>query len=678
MRSTEEQRALITFQGGNALVDAGPGTGKTTTLIEFILERLQYTPATAINVLMFNGDIQREFVSRIKARGLTDLPSIRTFHSFSMNLLKQSGHLERTGLSLNMDTGPYQLTLARNALKIIADSTRSRKIAAVIRDSKTADTLLSFVGLAKAQMLPVKEVFANAGIASTYSFLIPAYYEFEKARKAENILFFDDWVPESVKLLQKDQELRNYYQTKFSLTLIDEFQDINASQYEMVRLIKGLNANIVVVGDVDQSIYSWRGSNPGFMLTFANDFPPCTNLALSKTFRYGHRLSLLSNHLISNNTERFDSITTSADGTPDTVVKVTPTATPASDIIKSLMEHMEGGGDPSDCAVLIRRWSQAMLFELSFLLRRVPYKMPPEFALPSSKEIKLLSVLLTFVTGSDQFLEPDERATLIYDLLRFPHTYVANTTLMEIARRLSKTETQFWASAVDTIQMANPTSKIKYENVRERLFIVSDLCSMRNQQAIDVYSKYLDETKMDEWLATSSSSTTDLEEAKERIESLATVLRSMKLSCIDALDYFRRLIILSKQQTKTAHGVTLTTIFRAKGCEYPKVMLPYWDSDTMPVKKKSDSGIGVDEAEERRLAYVGMTRAKDNLEIFHCAAAEGEHPLIKASKFIHEAHVTQSLSVGDAMTGKTELPTQQTQITKRYLNILHSTGSVEA
>ena len=168
MRSTEEQRALITFQGGNALVDAGPGTGKTTTLIEFILERLQYTPATAINVLMFNGDIQREFVSRIKARGLTDLPSIRTFHSFSMNLLKQSGHLERTGLSLNMDTGPYQLTLARNTLKIIADSTRSRQIAAVIRDSKTADTLLSFVGLVKAQMLPVKEVFANAGIAQTY------------------------------------------------------------------------------------------------------------------------------------------------------------------------------------------------------------------------------------------------------------------------------------------------------------------------------------------------------------------------------------------------------------------------------------------------------------------------------------------------------------------------------
>ncbi|MEZ9699068.1 ATP-dependent helicase [Vibrio sp. 10N.261.46.E12] len=301
MKPTDEQSMLINFTGMNALVDAGPGTGKTTTLIEFILSKTLSIPAKSICVLMFNADIQKDFASRIKKRGLTDLPMVKTFHGFALNLLKESGHLNSSGFQCSMDSGQEQTKLARQALKIVADGTQNRKIASIVRESKTADTLLSFVGLCKAHMLPVKEVFELAGINRTYAFLIPAFYEYEKARIAEMVLFFDDWIPECVSILKKDENLRRNYQTKFQLVLIDEYQDINAAQKELVMLIRGESTGVVAVGDVDQSIYSWRGSNPGFMLTFDKEFAPCQMFGLSQSFRYGHRLSLLANHLISNN-----------------------------------------------------------------------------------------------------------------------------------------------------------------------------------------------------------------------------------------------------------------------------------------------------------------------------------------------------------------------------------------
>ncbi|EPR7483917.1 ATP-dependent helicase (plasmid) [Vibrio campbellii] len=668
MKPTDEQLALINFTGGNALVDAGPGTGKTTTLIEFILQRMQYTPATTIAVLMFNSDIQKDFQKRMKERGVMDMPTIKTFHGMAMNILKQSGHLNRTGFDLNMDDGGQQMQLARDSLKVIADNTRSRKIASIIRESKTADILLSFIGLVKAQMLPVKEVFADAGISMNYSFLIPAFYEFEKSREAARTLFFDDWVPEVVKLLKNDAKARHFYQQKFSLLLIDEFQDINASQYEMVRLLKSDSANVIVVGDVDQSIYSWRGSNPGFMLTFDKEFEPCTRLTLSKTFRYGHQLSLVANHLISNNKHRFDSLTTPAVGTPQTQVEVIPTAKPAADIVTSIQSYMAGGGEPANCAVLIRRWSQAMLFELSFLLKRIPYAMPPQFALPNSREIKLLNVLLTFVTGTDQILLDNERSNMIYELLRYPHTYVPNTALMDISRRLCVVAPEQWPSAVDAIMMANTNSKHKLENVRERLAIVANLSQMREKPAYEVFNQYVEDTDMEEWLQNSSASTSDFQEAMERIVSLATVLKTMNLSCLNALDYFRRLVLLSKETTKRKQGVTLTTMFRAKGCEYDTVLLPYWDADVMPMKNNNEAGMGTDEEEERRLAYVGMTRAKHNLKIFHNAAPDDEPLLSKASKFIRESNYKHSSLVAHALYSNSELPELTSPISARYVD----------
>lgn len=666
MNPTNEQLAIINFSGGNALVDAGPGTGKTTTLIEFILRRMQYTPASEIAVLMFNSDIQKDFQKRMKTRGVRDLPTIRTFHGMAMNILKQSGHLTNIGFDLNMDNGDQQMQLARSCLKVISDNTRNRKIAALIRESKSCEILLSFIGLVKAQMLPVKEVFSNAAISTNYSFLIPAFYEFEKAREACRTLFFDDWVPEVVKLLKNCSIVRQQFQQKYSLILIDEFQDINASQYEMVRLLKSVTADIMVVGDVDQSIYSWRGSNPGFMLTFDREFAPCVRLTLSNTFRYGHLLSLVSNHLISNNTQRFDSLTIPAVGTPQTLVDIIPTATPAADIVASIQSFVAAGGQHASCAVLIRRWSQTMLFELSFLLKRIPYSMPPQYALPNSREIKLLTVLLTLVTRMDQVLLADERSNMIYEVLRYPHTYIPNTILMKISRQLSLVEPEQWVPAINSIMMANLNSKHKLDNARDRLEIIADLCLMKDKPAYEVFNRYLESTDMQDWLQSSSSSTSDFEEAIERISSITTVLKSMGLSCINALDYFSRLVLLSKETTKQKRGVILTTMFRAKGCEYDTVLMPYWDADVMPMKNKNEAGMGTDEEEERRLAYVGMTRARKHLKIFHATPREGEPTKSNASKFISECNHQHSVLFAKALYSQCETPELTSSISNRY------------
>ena len=172
---------------------------------------------------------------------------------------------------------------------------------------------------------------------------------------------------------------------------------------------------------------------------------------------------------------------------------------------------------------------------------------------------------------------------------------------------------------------------------------------------------------MEEWLSNSSASADDFQEAIERIQSLATVLKTLKLDCAMALDYFQRLILMSQAQTKKKQGVTLTTMFRAKGCEFHTVLLPYWDGDTLPMKSNNESGMGVDEAEERRLAYVGITRAKHLLKIFHSPAPETDHPLSKASKFLMEAQVDKSLKLADSMYEPDTRITPHTDISEKYL-----------
>ncbi len=633
---TSQQQAVIDFNGANAIVAACPGTGKTETLIELVINKTNGgLPASSICVLMFNSDIQKEFSERIQSKGVTDLPAIKTFHSFAKSILTESGYLTENNLQLSYDSGKQQTSMALNSLKSTSFKTKNPKTISLIKEQKSADLLLQFIGLVKARMLPASEVFALSGIASSYSFLIPAYFEFEKLRQNARVLFFDDWIGAAVKLLKADTQYKKTFYKKYSLFLIDEFQDINDCQYELIKLIKYVKASVVAVGDPDQCLYSWRGANPEFMLSFEKEFVPCTRFNLTTTFRFGEQLASAANNLIKNNKKRFNALMQSDPSTPATKVQLIETPKHAADLVDAVIDTFKVGGKPSESAVLVRRWSQAMLFELSFLIRRIPYCLPNQYSLSNSKEINLLVTLLTFVSGSDFYLNHNERSQMLFGLLKQPQTYVQYSVLADIASRLGCLDIKQWRSAIDSICHANPKNK-NLENVRERINAIADLMMISKRPAYEVFNKYLDDIKIKSWLIKTSTSTSEYTEHQDRLSCISTVLKGLNLNSLDALDYFRKLIIMSKSSVDQQHGVALTTIFRAKGCEYKNVFLPFWDADVMPIKGVCESSwMEVNEEEERRLAYVALTRATHSAKIF-CSKKTGSEPFKNASKFVKE------------------------------------------
>ncbi|MEF1220808.1 UvrD-helicase domain-containing protein, partial [Photobacterium damselae] len=174
-----------------------------------------------------------------------------------------------------------------------------------------------------------------------YQFIIEAFRNFETLRQERKLLFFDDWLVETVKLLQNNEAIRQYYHQQCRFIVVDEFQDINTAQYQLLKQLLGPQSQLVAVGDVDQCIYKWRGSAPQFMLNFERDFAPAKTYSLSRTFRFGHSLALAASHLISNNRNRFhDFQTVSHESVSDTQIEVVGSERQVGEIAQSIQQFL--------------------------------------------------------------------------------------------------------------------------------------------------------------------------------------------------------------------------------------------------------------------------------------------------------------------------------------------------
>ncbi|MCW8329762.1 ATP-dependent helicase [Photobacterium sp. SDRW27] len=687
-RYTPEQTAFINHQTGNALCIAGAGTGKTTTLVGLIENKLAQIPAAEMLVLMFNRDIRSDFQQKLQAKGISQNVPVHTFHSFCLKLLNQTGFLRETGYRIDYQSGESDKSLVKMVLREVAGREKGYQRQQMIKDPKTIELLLSFVGLVKAYMLPPREVFQMSEISRDYLFIIDAYEQFETLRKQHKVLFFDDWLVESVKMLENSQAIRQHYHQNCKLVVVDEFQDINTAQYRLLKQLLGHEAQLLAVGDVDQCIYKWRGSAPQFMLNFDNDFAPATTYTLSRTFRFGHSLALSASHLIANNKQRFDDfLTISDEGVSDTGIELSGSPRQVGEIAQSVQKYISDGGEPSEIAILVRRWSQTLLFELAFLSKQIPYQMPVPSVLANSREVKLLIELMSLATGRYEQMAAQQKMLLLFNLLSFPHCYVPNKSLRPLCDQLAGMEPSNWGVFIARYDKAN--SSLKLDNLIERLELLVRIQRKGSFKALDVYNQYRNESGLDNWIWKTEATATEIEEAIERLDSVATVLESMDQNCAKALQYFeyytQQSAQHSAQQSGQANqadtesaGVQLTTIFRAKGCEYNHVHLPFWDKDAFPYMNKSAGSIAADVEEERRLAYVGLTRAKQQAMVYYTEPEQKTAKATNASTFVLEAKVELAKELGPKLYQQGQLPHHKSPVVEEYYKHLGREGDVQA
>ncbi|MFZ5792922.1 MAG: UvrD-helicase domain-containing protein, partial [Pseudomonadota bacterium] len=321
---TEEQGAVVHHDCGHALVAAVPGSGKTATLIERVVALVgQGVRPSRILVLMFNEAVQKQFVARLRQRLPGADVRVHTFHAFGQRLLRA---LTARSLAPGAELCTaewFWLDLAKCALTGLAGCDSG--------DTDQASRFLACVDRWKADLLTPAAVAAlDSPDAAAFG---RAYALFEEARERQRVRSFSDLLYDPMRVLGERPEWATIFRDVMSHVIIDEFQDINAAQFALLRVLVGQRTQLLAVGDDDQSIYGWRGSRPSFMLeAFAQAFPGARRYVLSQTFRYGPRLAATANALIERNPNRIPKRSHATATAPDTDVLVHLTATPEAEI----------------------------------------------------------------------------------------------------------------------------------------------------------------------------------------------------------------------------------------------------------------------------------------------------------------------------------------------------------
>ena len=364
---TSEQESVILSGEGHGRVAAVAGSGKTTTLVTRIIGLLlQGANPERVLILMFNKKAQEDFEKRLayqcKKFGFETVPKVQTFHSYGMTLC--NAMMEEAVLpEMRFIFKEYEKdNLAKAELKKTAEIVA--KQAPTGREA--VKEFIEFIDLVKTDLVSPETVFERERMRSGLKHFIPAYKNFEKARKAKKVRFFSDYIRDPVKQLLKDDEARRLFSDRYDHIIVDEYQDINEVQQAMVKIIAGQRANVMVVGDADQCIYEWRGARPQYITElFEQDFNPCETYKLSYTFRNGHAISLAANSLIEHNVNRFDQFCLSGEATPQTQLK---THVARSGLHSSIINNWtQRGGELSQVAILVRLYSMAADVEFDLL-----------------------------------------------------------------------------------------------------------------------------------------------------------------------------------------------------------------------------------------------------------------------------------------------------------------------
>jgi len=618
-----EQRAAVEATEGAVLVLAGAGTGKTrvlTTRLAHILATGRAQPWQILAVT-FTNKAAREMKERVGAiigEQVEGLPWLGTFHSIAAQILRR--HAELVGLKSSftiLDTDD-QLRLLKQILEAEGVDTKRwtpRLFASLIDGWK--NRALS------PDRIPEEDKwsFADGKAQALYAL-------YQERLSVLNACDFGDLLLHNIKIFQEHDDVLADFHRKFRYLLVDEYQDTNVAQYLWLRLLARGSGNVCCVGDDDQSIYGWRGAEVDNILRFEQDFPGATVIRLERNYRStGHILGAAAG-LITANKARLGKTLWTEDEAGDKV-RVSglwdgeAEARFVSDEIES---HARAGGSHADVAVLVRASWQMRAFEDRFIMLGLPYKVigGPRFF--ERAEIRDALAYLRLVRSLDDDLAFER-------VVNTPKRGVGDTSVQKIAQAARGAR----VSMAEAARLMTQTDEIKGKARTGLVAFMRDLDRWA-EQAKTMRHDELAEIVLDESGYTAMWREDKSPQAAGRLDNLKELVRSM--GEFDSLEAFLEHIALVSDADRTEDGdeVSIMTLHAAKGLEFPLVFLPGWEETVFPSQRSMDEGGTAALEEERRLAYVGITRAREQAIISFTANRMifGRWQSVLPSRFIDE------------------------------------------
>ena len=651
----EPQREAVYHTDGPLLILAGAGSGKTRVLthrIAYLIEERNVNPWNILAITFTNkaaGEM-RERVDSLVGFGSESI-WVSTFHSMCVRILRR--FIDRLGYDNRFtiyDTDD-QKTLMKEVCKKVAIDTKVFK----------ERSLMSAISSAKNELILPDEFELNAGGDFAKLKIAKVYREYEAQLKANNALDFDDLLVKTVQLLQTQPDVLENYQERFRYIMVDEYQDTNTVQFQLVRLLAGKYRNLCVVGDDDQSIYKFRGANIRNILDFEHEFSDACVIKLEQNYRSTGNILNAANRVIANNKGRKEKTLWTANGEGELVhLRQFDTGYDEADFIaEDIKKEVRAGASYNDHAVLYRTNAQSRLLEEKFVAMNVPYKIVGGVNFYARREIKdLLAYLKTIDNGMDDIA--------VRRIINVPKRGIGLTTINRIQESAAERGLGFY----ETLMAPELIPGIGRSAAKLDSFaaLIEYFKGLTGQMSItDLLREVIEKTGYMESL--DSEDKEDAQARKENIDELINKAAAYEEAAEDrdepaTLSAFLEEVALVADidsLDEEQDYVVLMTLHSAKGLEFPHVYLAGMEDGLFPSYMTITSDDRDDLEEERRLCYVGITRAEQELTLT-CARrrmVRGETQYNKISRFIKEIPAELLDTGSRRIEPETEVPVQQ-------------------
>lgn len=627
------QREAVAQTEGPVLILAGAGSGKTRVLthrIAYLMEEMGVNPWNILAITFTNKAAQemRERVDKLVGFGSESI-WVSTFHSACVRILRR--HIDNLGYDTN-----FTIYDTEDQKSLMKDVCRKLNIDTKVYKERS---LLAQISHAKDELLTPDDMEMKAAGDYNMKKVASVYREYQAALRKNNALDFDDLIVKTVELFQNCGAVLEYYQERFKYIMVDEYQDTNTAQFKFISLLAQKYENLCVVGDDDQSIYKFRGANIGNILGFERVFPDAKVIRLEQNYRSTKNILNAANQVIANNTERkAKTLWTENEEGSKVHFRQFFNAYEEAEYVAGEIGRMkrEGMGSYRDCAILYRTNAQSRIFEEKFIAANIPYKLVGGVNFYARKEIKdLLCYLKTIDNARDDLA--------VQRIINVPKRGIGATTL----GRVQDYADNMGISLYEALRVAEEVPSIGRSLSKIDGF-VTFIQSLKSKADVLSVEELLQEV-IDDTGYVAELEAEDTEESRARIENIDELI-SKTVAYQEAMEEQNQPATLSGFLEEVAlvadidtvdpdqDYVLLMTLHSAKGLEFPKVFMVGMEDGIFPSHMTISYGDDGELEEERRLCYVGITRAMKDLTLT-CAQQRmirGETQYNKVSRFVRE------------------------------------------
>ena len=633
MQLNPEQQAAVTYVDGPCLVLAGAGSGKTRVIINKIAHLIEHVgvPAKAIAAVTFTNKAAREMKERVsqsidkeKAKGL----KISTFHTLGLEVIKRE--IKTLGFKKN-----FSLFDDQDCFALLKELTEVE----LEEDKESIYKLINKISNWKNDLVLPKLAIERATDSEELLYA-ELYQRYQSQLRAYNALDFDDLILIPTLLFKTNLEVRQKWQDRIRYLLVDEYQDTNTSQYELVKLLVGERAKFTVVGDDDQSIYSWRGAKPQNLVLLSKDFPNLNLIKLEQNYRSVGCVLHAANVLIDKNPHVFDKkLKTNMEyGKPIKIIQTKNEDNEAERVIAEIIAHrFTQKTHYGEYAILYRGNHQSRIFEKLLMTNRIPYKISGGTSFFSRAEVKDIMAYLRLLVNQD-----DDNAFL--RIINTPRRQIGPTTLEKLGHLANAKHISLFEAAFDTDFLAMVSGQAKSAIMYFTRWIVELSDQMVRSEPLEAVKDLIKGIHYEDWLFETSSSPKAAEMRMKNVSELYSWVTQMlqgdeehdPLTLSEVVNKLALRDMMERNEEDEADNqVQLMTMHASKGLEFPYVFMVGMEEGLLPHQSSIDED---NIEEERRLAYVGITRAQRELTLTMAKERRqyGETIFTEPSRFLDE------------------------------------------